>query len=136
MLKRRILLAEDDEDDQEFFHEFLKGRTDIILMPIAENGLVVADLLEGITDERQLPDLIILDQNMPKKNGLQTLQFLKEDKRYAHIPVIIYSTYTDETLIKNGSEMGACGVVTKPVTKEGYNEMMEAFLKVGTQAGT
>jgi CheY-like chemotaxis protein len=136
MSKRRILLAEDDEDDQEFFHEFLKDRTDIILMPIAENGLVVADLLEGITDGSQLPDLIILDQNMPKRNGLQTLQFLKKDKRYAHIPVIIYSTYTDETLIQSGSDMGACGVVTKPVTKEGYHEMMEAFLKVSTQAGT
>jgi CheY-like chemotaxis protein len=136
MLKRRILLAEDDEDDQQFFYEFLKCRNDILLMPIAENGLVLSDLLEGITDQCQLPDLIILDQNMPKRNGLQTLQFLKADQRYAHIPVIIYSTYTDETLIKNGADMGACGVVPKPVTKEGYNEMLDAFLKVCTQAGT
>ncbi|MBD0332896.1 MAG: response regulator, partial [Chitinophagaceae bacterium] len=108
MLKRRILLAEDDEDDQHFFNGFLQSRNDIILMSIVENGVLLIDLLESITDSEELPDLIILDQNMPKKNGLQTLQFLKEDKRYSHIPVIIYSTYTDENLIKNGSELGAC----------------------------
>lgn len=132
MLKRKILLAEDDEDDQQFFNDFLKSRNDIILMPIAENGLVLTEYLEGITDRAQLPDLIILDQNMPKSNGLQTLQVLKEDKRYTHIPVIIYSTYTDETLIKIGSEMGATMVVSKPVTKEGYHEMIEVVFKVCT----
>ena len=130
MLKRKILLAEDDEDDQEFFNDFLKNRNDIILMPIAENGLVLTEYLEGITDRAQLPDLIILDQNMPKSNGLQTLQVLKEDERYTHIPVIIYSTYTDETLIKIGSELGATMVVSKPVTKEGYHEMIEVVFKV------
>lgn len=132
MLKRKILLAEDDEDDQQFFNDFLKSRNDIILMPIAENGLVLTEYLEGITDRAQLPDLIILDQNMPKSNGLQTLQVLKEDERYTHIPVIIYSTYTDETLIKIGSEMGATMVVSKPVTKEGYHEMIEVVFKVCT----
>lgn len=132
MLKRKILLAEDDEDDQQFFNDFLKSRNDIILMPIAENGLVLTEYLEGIADRAQLPDLIILDQNMPKSNGLQTLQVLKEDKRYTHIPVIIYSTYTDETLIKIGSEMGATMVVSKPVTKEGYHEMIEVVFKVCT----
>ena len=132
MLKRKILLAEDDEDDQEFFNDFLKSRNDIILMPIAENGLVLTEYLEGIADRAQLPDLIILDQNMPKSNGLQTLQVLKEDERYTHIPVIIYSTYTDDTLIKIGSEMGATMVVSKPVTKEGYHEMIEVVFKVCT----
>lgn len=132
MLKRKILLAEDDEDDQQFFNDFLKSRNDIILMPIAENGLVLTEYLEGITDRAQLPDLIILDQNMPKSNGLQTLQVLKEDERYTHIPVIIYSTYTDDTLIKIGSEMGATMVVSKPVTKEGYHEMIEVVFKVCT----
>ena len=132
MLKRKILLAEDDEDDQQFFNDFLKSRNDIILMPIAENGLVLTEYLEGIADRAQLPDLIILDQNMPKSNGLQTLQVLKEDERYTHIPVIIYSTYTDDTLIKIGSEMGATMVVSKPVTKEGYHEMIEVVFKICT----
>jgi len=130
MLKRRILLAEDDEDDRHFFQEFLRDRNDIALMPIAENGVSLIDQLKSITDSADLPDLIILDQNMPKQNGLQTLAFLKENKRYSHIPIVIYSTYTDESLIRNGSEKGACIVLPKPVSKEGYNEMIETVFKI------
>ena len=128
MLTKRILLAEDDEDDQELFTEFLKHRNDITLMPIAENGEILADQLKKIVQTEQLPNYIILDQNMPKRNGLQTLQFLKQNNRYAHIPVIIYSTYIDETLIEKGSALGALRVVPKPLTKEGYDTMLDDFI--------
>jgi CheY-like chemotaxis protein len=66
---------------------------------------------------------------MPKKNGLQTLQLLKESERYIHIPVMIYSTYTDEQLKKNSFQLGASAVVTKPTSKEEYNKMMDIFLR-------
>ena len=127
MLKRKILLAEDDEDDQHFFIDFLKSRDDIILMPIVENGIALFELLEKINKDEELPDYIILDQNMPKKNGLQTLQNLKNESRYAHIPVMIYSTYTDDQLIKKGTELGACMIMAKPLTKEGYDQLVNAF---------
>ena len=81
MLKRKILLAEDDEDDQDFFIDFLQSRKDIILMPIVENGIALVELLEQINSDEELPDYIILDQNMPKRNGLQTLQILKNASR-------------------------------------------------------
>ena len=124
MEKRKILIAEDDADDQQFLHDFLKARADIILLPIATNGVELLHCLEQIQEPAAFPDVIILDQNMPKKNGLQTLQHLKDDRRYAHIPVIIYSTYTDDQLIKNGEKYGACLVVPKPVSKEGYDLMI------------
>lgn len=130
MLKRKVLLAEDDADDQRFFNEFLEGRDDIILLPIADNGEVLFEILKSVDKNLGLPDLIILDQNMPKTNGLQALRLLKADNRYAHIPVSIYSTYTDEELIKKGFESGACQVVTKPISKEGYHQMMDGFFKV------
>ena len=62
----KILLAEDDSDDQKLFCDFLLHRTDIVLMPVAENGAEALEILERTTDE-ELPDLIILDQNMPWK---------------------------------------------------------------------
>jgi len=132
MSKKRILVAEDDEDDQHFLREFLQNRDDVILMPIAENGVVLMEELERYS-EIEMPHCIILDQNMPKRNGLQTLQFLKKNKRYAHIPVIIYSTYSDELLIRKGSEMGACLVLAKPVTKTGYDQMINRIFQVCTQ---
>ena len=130
MSPKRILLAEDDIDDQKLFYDFLRHREDIVLMPVAENGVHLFDSLEKITSSDDLPDLIILDQNMPKRSGLQTLQLLKDTIRYAHIPVIVYSTYTDQQLIKISSEMGAFSVASKPVTKDGYDEMINCFLKI------
>jgi len=135
MLKRKILLAEDDVDDQLFFQDFIRTRQDIILMPITEDGASLVDVLESISDASELPDLIILDQNMPKKNGLQTLAYLKSHERYAHIPVSIYSTYIDELLIKNGTELGACVVLSKPITAEGYHKMMEELFERCSNAG-
>ena len=125
MLKRKILLAEDDEDDRYFFQSFLQTRSDVVLLPIAEDGVSLVESLNEIRNDADLPDLIILDQNMPKQNGLQTLAYLKENERYRQIPVVIYSTYTDETLVKNGSVKGACLVLPKPLDTEGYNEMIE-----------
>src|SRR6478672_5398443 len=99
MVPIKILLAEDDMDDQRLFYEFLRDRSDIILMPFTENGEELILSLKEIKDTGQLPDLIILDQNMPKKNGIQTLQLLQNDNLYKGIPVVIYSTYADEFLI-------------------------------------
>ena len=131
MQPRNVLLAEDDADDKDLFLEFLQHRTDIYLLPVAENGVMLWEWLQQIESETELPHLIILDQNMPKRNGLQTLQLLKESVRYAHIPVMIYSTYTDHHLIKTATEKGASMVAQKPISKESYNKMIDAFLEVG-----
>lgn len=128
MLKKKILLAEDDADDQLFFIDFLQHRTDIILMPVAQDGVRLLDQLNSINKESELPDFIILDQNMPKQNGIETLQLLKQDKRYSHIPVIIYSTYADKSLIEKGTKAGACLIASKPVLKEEYDELINTLL--------
>jgi len=127
MVKRKILIAEDDADDQQFFSDFLQLRTDVVLLPIVENGEELLKALNNLSCENDLPHYIILDQNMPRKNGLQTLQTLKDDERFSHIPVMIYSTFTDENLIQCGTESGACLVFPKPVSKEGYNKMLDAL---------
>lgn len=124
---KKVLLAEDDKDDQIFFRIFLDQRKDISLLPAVMNG---AELIDIIQDAAALPDLIILDQNMPKLNGLQTLQYLKSNLRYANIPVILYSTYIDENLVNDGLGAGAAYVVSKPTDKNGYNKMMDEILEV------
>lgn len=128
MGQKKILLAEDDLDDQELFFDFLLKRGDVDLMPIVDNGVALIEYLSGISEMHAFPDLIVLDQNMPLKNGIQTLQYLKTDTRYRHIPVIIYSTYTDDRLVNTCSSLGASGVFTKPFTKEGYENMINDFL--------
>lgn len=124
----RIVLAEDDADDRVFFREFIEDREDIVLIKEVENG---EELLEVLNAERDstLPDAIILDQNMPKLNGLQTLYVLKKDTRLAEIPVMIYSTYINDHLIEKCKEAGAVRVAIKPISKRGYIQMMDEFLE-------
>jgi CheY-like chemotaxis protein len=124
----KILLAEDDGDDQKLFIDFLQHRPEIEILPIMENGVDLIENLDGISEKEALPDLVILDQNMPKQNGLQTLILLKSTPRYAHIPVMVYSTYTDQNLIRQCNENGAFAVASKPISKEGYNQMIDELL--------
>lgn len=125
---KKILLAEDDADDREVFYKFLKNRSDVFLLSAVENGEEVLDILSGIITVQELPDLILLDQKMPKKNGLQTLQSLKESHAFEQIPVFIYSTYTDEALHQQSANAGAVFVFLKPYTSEGYHKMVDAML--------
>ncbi len=130
MKSKRILLAEDDGDDQKFFIEFLNNRKDIVLLPAVENGEELLEYLKKSVNDGGLPDAIILDQNMPKLNGLQTLSILKKSKRYAHIPVMVYSTYADENLTQKSMASGAALVMAKPLTKEGYQDLIDELIKV------
>jgi CheY-like chemotaxis protein len=125
-----VILVEDDEDDQNLFSTFFADRTDITLLPTVGNGLELIDFLEGASSDDELPGLIILDQNMPKMNGKQTLKFLKSNDRYAKIPTVVYSTYADTNLIVDCKQLGALMVAVKPIDHEGYQKMMNDFLKV------
>jgi CheY-like chemotaxis protein len=129
MIAKSILLAEDDEDDRLFFRDFLHDREDIMLLPPAENGIELMNALSIAKEKNTLPDLIILDQNMPKLNGMQTLESIRKDKSYDHIPVFVYSTYITDDLIKTCISIGAALVLAKPADKAGYSNMIDAFFE-------
>ncbi len=126
--RKRILLAEDDLDDRTFFREFLEDREDLLLLSEVENGEDLVEALK-VSDDDTLPDLIILDQNMPRLNGLETLEILKSNSRYDKIPVMIYSTYINDHLIEKCKQAGASRVAIKPINKKGYDKMIDEFLK-------
>jgi CheY-like chemotaxis protein len=128
MEPKRILLAEDDIDDQKLFLDFLQNRSDMLILPIVENGVMVLEVMRSLS-VNNLPDLIILDQNMPQKNGLQTLEDLKSDSHFSSIPVVIYSTYADAMLTRKAMEKGALLVAMKPLNEQGYHDMIDTFLQ-------
>ena len=129
-MTKRILLVEDDLDDRLLFETFFSARNDISLVPPVTNGLELIEYLMNVSDDKDLPDLIVLDQNMPKMNGKQTLSYLKANKRYSKIPVVIYSTYSDNMLVVDCKKLGAELVAVKPIDHEGYQRMMDDFLRV------
>lgn len=123
-------MVEDDPDDRDLFNTFLTQRKDVNILPTVGNGIELIEYLESISSGQKLPDLIVLDQNMPMMNGKQTLQYLKSSPRYSKIPAVIYSTYTDSRLIVDCKELGAKMVASKPIDDEGYQKMMDDFLGI------
>jgi CheY-like chemotaxis protein len=128
MLKyKKILLVDDDEDDRQIFTEIVCDVDSQALVEFAENGLEMIASLNKMSDEA-LPGMIILDQNMPRMTGKESLIFLKESPRYQQIPTIVYSTYQVRDFYQECLELGAQDVVAKPDTMQAYREMVEQFL--------
>lgn len=129
MKKAFILIAEDDADDrfllQTAFDE--KGYSDRI--EFVENGVELIKFLEDIlkrnSDGLDFPGFILLDLNMPKKNGREALQELKQHPRFKSIPVIVYTTTKNEQEIRRCYELGANSYVVKPARFESLLKVVE-----------
>lgn len=130
MKMKKVLLADDDADDREIFVRVLGKKTDVVLLNTFENGREVIDFLETVSSPEQLPHLIILDHNMPKMNGTETLGRLKSDERYADISVVIYSTYSDQRMRETCEQLGAAMVLSKPASMKEYEATIDKFLGI------
>jgi CheY-like chemotaxis protein len=87
MKKCRILLAEDDPDDILLLKDAFQSLGAREVIEFADNGEQVLRKLQDNTNE-ELPDLIVVDVNMPRIGGMQTLERLKADKRFERYPGI------------------------------------------------
>ena len=108
-----VLLAEDDEDDQEFIKMAFEKVSTKHRLHIADNGQEVLNYLLPLP-ENNLPCLIVLDLNMPVLNGLQTLEALKRTVKFKNIPIVIFSTsdsFEDRT---RSVSKGATEYLVKP----------------------
>jgi CheY-like chemotaxis protein len=129
MLKKKVLLADDDADDREIFERVLGNKTDVDLIRSVENGREVIEFLGKISPD-ELPNLIILDHNMPKMNGTETLGMIKSSSRYDGIAVVIYSTYSDNGLVEKCKKLGAAMVLSKPANIREYEAVIDKFLGI------
>jgi CheY-like chemotaxis protein len=105
-----ILYADDDKDDRDLLSEALGQIDPSISCITAHDGKEVLSILEN---EDVLPDYIFLDVNMPVMDGKKCLTELKKDKKLRNIPVVIYSTTTNTSEIRNLYELGASDFLTK-----------------------
>jgi CheY-like chemotaxis protein len=130
MNKQPILIAEDDADDryllQTAFSEI--GYPDQI--DFVENGIEVMNYLDNIytsnnMEVKALPGFILLDLNMPKKDGREVLKELKQHPVFKKIPVIVFTTTKNEIEIKRCYELGANSYVVKPITFDALLKVVE-----------
>jgi len=112
----KIILTDDDEDDRSFFKDAIESLGLNCSVEFCENGQV---LVERLSDENNLPDLVFLDLNMPILSGLEALEKIRSNQKFFTIPVIaIYSTSSDRNDKLKSLELGADAYITKPTDFE------------------
>jgi len=124
-----ILLAEDDEEDAQMTLDALKKNRLGNDVRVARDGEEVMDYLrrEGRYAngaDAPLPGLILLDLNMPRKDGREVLAEIKSDARLRKIPVIVLTTSKAEEDIVRSYDLGVNSFITKPVTFAGLADAM------------
>lgn len=109
---KSIALAEDDSDDQLLFTEALKQVSKECVLHAVPNGMLLLDYLEE--SRTMLPDVIVLDVNMPGMSGIECLKIIRKTQELDHLPVIIMSTSTNPKTIDDAFASGANSYAVKP----------------------
>lgn len=108
---QHVLIADDDEDDRLFYQEVIHELPYVLHLTMARDGEETINALNSMED---LPDLLLLDLNMPVKNGLECLQEIKASKKLKSLPVIIFSTSSFPSTINQVYDLGAHLYIRKP----------------------
>ena len=125
-----FLLADDDVDDVILFCEALREIDPSIQCYTAHDGKAALDLLDG--GLTHLPDIIFLDINMPRMNGWQCLVKLKDSEKYQGIPVLMYSTSTNQKDADMAVDLGALCFFSKP---NEFNELKKVLEVIAANLG-
>lgn len=108
----KILLADDDYDDCLFFRSALEAIAIPTQLATVEDGAKLMGYLSS--NVNQLPDIIFLDINMPRKNGIECLHEIKQNKKLKHLPIIMFSTSNSKDMIGLVFKSGVDVYVAKP----------------------
>ena len=124
--KAKILIADDDPDVREALKIILEGTSRELLF--ASNGEEVIRLLE-----ENIPDLIVLDLLMPKKDGFEVIKELKADPRFSKIPILILTSVKKEASerryeLETGLALDVDDYVEKPINLQDFVHRIEKIL--------
>ncbi|HWJ91456.1 MAG TPA: response regulator [Flavisolibacter sp.] len=92
-----ILCVDDDEDDLLFIKETIRSRGYSFTIAEAKNGWEAINFLQKAQDDDVLPCLIIMDLNMPRMDGKQTINKIRESEKLAPIPIAVFTTSSNHT---------------------------------------
>jgi CheY-like chemotaxis protein len=127
-----ILMADDDADDRMLTKDALAESRVLNDLRFVEDGEELLDYLKGrgVYADREKsprPGLILLDLNMPKKDGREALKEIKADPELRRIPIVVMTTSKAEEDVYRSYDLGASSFITKPVTFERLVELMRTM---------
>jgi len=124
-----ILYAEDDFDDYDAIKEALEQLTSNFILVHAKNGL---EAVEYLKKKEQIPDLLVLDLNMPVMDGKEVLVWVKEEAGLKDIPVMIFTTSSREEDIKLCQKYH-CTFFRKPTLYRDLLHIVQTMLQMANQ---
>lgn len=132
----RVLLAEDNEDDVILIQEAFRECAHVRIVGIVPDGGRALDFLQrrGEYLDAPLPQLVLLDINMPGKNGFETLREIKQVAGLQHLPVAILTTSTRDEDVRRTFAEGACSFITKPANIAAFRQVASWFEGYWTEA--
>ena len=122
-----ILLVEDNPADVRLTQEAFKDTRVKNRLHVARDGVEALSMLRDATGVVPRPDLILLDLNLPRKDGREVLQDIKQDEALRHIPVVVLSTSHSEHDVARSYRLGANAFVTKPVDVDRFFQVIRAL---------
>lgn len=121
-----ILLIEDDADDIELLEEALKSNhVSYTLHSIMEGDKVAPYLNTG----NDIPDIIVLDFNLPKLHGREILSLIKAADAFSKVPLVVLTTSSSKEDILFAEKMGADHYITKPTTISDFNKAITTIVQ-------
>ena len=124
-----ILLVEDNDDDAVIIQEVFADMRRATLMHVVRDGEEALAYLQhqGQYEVARMPDIVLLDINMPKKNGFEVMQAMKADPQLRSLPVIMLTmSDRDEDVIRSYTN-GACSYIRKPVDLDQFHTVIKQF---------
>lgn len=129
-----ICLADDDEDDRLFFTEAFEELKINTKVQTFNDGVALMDYLND--DDSILPNVLFLDLNMPKKNGVECLLEIKQNEKLNDIAIAIYSTSSSEDHIEETFINGANIYIKKPNDFEKLKKILSEIVTINWQYHT
>lgn len=123
----QILLIEDNPGDIRLTQEAFRDSKVSLVLNIATDGVEGINFLKKNPpyEAVEMPDLILLDLNLPKKDGREVLQFVKEDEELKKIPVIILTTSTAEQDLTRAYNLNTNSYINKPVDFDRFFDIIQ-----------
>lgn len=123
----RIVLADDDLDDCLFFTEALKNSGLYHTLNVVNDGEQLMQYLSNTATI--LPNVLFLDLNMPRKNGFECLLEIKQSQIFSSLPVIIFSTSFEQSVVNTLYDNGARYFIRKPPDFARFNQIVVYVLR-------
>lgn len=123
-----IWLLDDDPDEKDILRDAF---TSLNIQANFRQVLTVTELLGQLEESTLLPDILFLDVNLPRQNGIEAIGLLKNHSNYASIPIIMYSNADDDQTIKQCFDEGASAYLTKTSSFQYLITQLDMLLSKG-----